>query len=58
MKSLTTTLAAAAAGALVALAGVAAASSALDPDKGLQSSSDSTTVGGTDGPDVLDYGTR
>ena len=57
MKSLITTLAAAVAGALVALAGVAAASSALDPDSGLESSSSNSSVS-DDGPDVLDYGNR
>jgi hypothetical protein len=58
MKSLIATFAAFGAGAVVALAGVAAASSALDPDSGLQSSSDSSTVQSGDGPDVLDYGNR
>jgi len=56
MKSLVTTLAAVLAGGVVALAGVAAASSALDPDNGISTSSDGTSTGET--PDVLDYGTR
>lgn len=58
-SSLVASLVAVAAGALLAVVGVAAAQSAANPDKGLQTSSqDSQTSGGDAGPDVSDYGSR